>query len=132
MTRTISGGCLCGACTYRTQAEPINIRVCHCTLCQKATGAPFFVRVLVPLDRLEMAGPLRWYHSSPKLRRGSCSTCGTILFTERASENVVGLSIGSLDEPDACPPQEHVWVSEKRDWLCLDDGLPMYEGPVSA
>lgn len=130
MERTISGRCLCGASAHRTQAEPINIRVCHCKLCQRATGAPFFARVLVPLDELEISGPVRWHNSSPELRRGFCGNCGSAMFSERTSKNVIGLSFGSLDEPDAFEPQEHIWVSKKQAWLHFDDGLPVHEGPA--
>jgi len=61
---------MCGALTYRADAEPINVRVCHCTICQKATGAPFFARILVPLEAVQISGPIRWYNSSTEVARG--------------------------------------------------------------
>jgi hypothetical protein len=130
MSGTITGGCLCGACRYRTEAEPINVRACHCRICQKATGAPFYARVMVPLDSVRIEGPVGWYHSSPDLRRGFCPQCGTTLFSERAAANSIGLTMGSLDEPDRFVPAEHIWVSRKQAWLTLADDLPCYpEGP---
>jgi hypothetical protein len=130
MSDAISGGCLCGACRYSTAAEPINIRACHCRLCQKAIGASFNARVLAPLDAVTIEGPVGWYQSSDALRRGFCTTCGTTLFSERASANVVGLTMGSLDDPDRFSLSEHIWVSSKQDWLALTDDLPCYEeGP---
>ena len=126
----ITGACLCGACRYETAAAPLNVRACHCHRCQKATGSPFYARVMVPLDSLTMAGPVGWFDGGLGLRRGFCTQCGTTLFSERASAGGIGLTMGSLDEPDRFQPTEHIWVSAKQAWLRLDDGLPQYaEGP---
>jgi hypothetical protein len=122
----IEGGCLCGACRYETDAAPINVRACHCRLCQKATGAPLYARVMVPLDQVTMTGPIGWYHSSDALRRGFCTLCGTTLFSERASANLIGLTMGSLDDPAPFAPESHIWVSSKQPWMELDDGVPHY------
>jgi hypothetical protein len=124
----IEGKCLCGACTYETKTEEINARVCHCRLCQKATGGAFFGRILVPLDKLNFTGPVKWYNSSPELQRGFCSNCGTALFSRRQSQNAVGISVGSLSDPSIFKPNEHIWTSERQPWLNFADGLPEYEG----
>ncbi len=127
MAGTITGGCLCGACRYETDAAPVNIRACHCRMCQKAIGASFNARVLVPLDSMAITGPVGWYQSSDVLRRGFCTVCGTTLFSERASGNVIGLTMGSLDDPDRFDPDEHIWVSSKQAWLELGEDVPCYE-----
>lgn len=126
MPTKIEGGCLCGACRYTTEAAPINIRACHCRRCQKATGSAFFARVLVPLDRVQMQGPVGWHDGGTGLRRGFCTMCGSPLFSERVSANTIGLAMGSLDDADRFAPTEHVWVSARQAWLCLDDGLPQF------
>ncbi len=130
MSEPITGGCLCGACSYSTPAEPINVRACHCRLCQKAIGASFNARVLMPLDTVTMRGPMGWYHSSDDLKRGFCTQCGTTLFSARASINAVGITMGSLDDPDRFTPVEHIWTSSKQAWLGFDGDAPCYaEGP---
>jgi hypothetical protein len=123
---TITGGCLCGACRYETDAEHINVRACHCRACQKATGAPLYARVLVPTDRVRITGPVGWYASSDDVRRGFCPKCGTSLFSERLSIGAIGLTMGSLDEPDRFRPAQHIWMSSKQAWVVLADGLPQY------
>lgn len=131
MADQITGRCLCGASGYETAAAPLNIRVCHYRNCQKATGAAFYARVMVPLDEVRIEGPVGWFASSPGVRRGFCTQCGTTLFSERASGNVIGLSMGSLDEPDRFSPTEHIWISSKQAWLTLADDLPQHwQGPV--
>ncbi|TIY10321.1 MAG: GFA family protein, partial [Mesorhizobium sp.] len=57
------GGCLCGAVRYRTDATPINERVCHCRLCQKALGAAFNARVLFRIDDVTIDGPVATVNS---------------------------------------------------------------------
>ena len=37
----LTGGCQCGAVRYRLEAEPTGVNVCHCRMCQKASGGPF-------------------------------------------------------------------------------------------
>jgi len=127
MAEPIEGGCLCGACRYATQAEPINIRACHCRLCQKAIGASFNARVLVPLDTLAVTGPVGWYASSDNLERGFCPRCGTTLFSKRESANIIGLTMGSLDDPDRFFPADHIWVSSRQAWLGSGGDVPCHE-----
>ena len=59
MFDSIGGGCLCGSCRYSSDGEPINVRACHCHRCQKATGAPFYARVLVARDSVKMDGRIQ-------------------------------------------------------------------------
>ena len=124
--RTITGGCLCGASRYEARGEPINIRICHCRICQRALGAAFNARVLMPLAGVAMTGPIGRRNSSPVLVRGFCTACGTSLFTERAGAGVIGFSCGGLDRPEDFQPTEHIWVSSKQPWLKIDDGLLQY------
>ena len=126
MNEAITGGCLCGACRYWTDAEPLNVRACHCRRCQKATGAPFYARVQVQLAGLEMAGPIGRFDAGTGVQRGFCTACGTSLFSERPSEGLIGLTMGSLDDPDRFRPAAHIFVAEKQAWLSLGDGLPQH------
>lgn len=129
-TNPITGGCLCGACRYTSTGEILNIRACHCHRCQKATGAAFYARIMVPLDSATLSGPVGWFGAEEGVRRGFCQSCGTSLFSERQSANTIGLSMGSLNTPDRYAPQEHIWMSSKQVWLRLDDGKLQYaKGP---
>lgn len=126
-----SGGCLCGAVRYEAQGRPINVRVCHCRLCQKAIGAAFNARALYEIDKVAITGEVASVNSSPGLKRGFCPKCGTTLYSMRETLGVMGLTSGSMDDPSSFSPTEHIWVSSKQPWLKLDDGLPQYpEGPT--
>jgi hypothetical protein len=122
-----AGGCLCGKVRYRAEAAPVNERVCHCRLCQKAVGAAFNARLLFAGADVAIEGSARWSHSSPDLQRGFCPECGTTLFTRRLSSGTVGVGSGTLDDPSQFRPRMHIFISAKQPWLILEDGLPQYE-----
>jgi hypothetical protein len=124
------GGCLCGAVRYQAEVEPINERVCHCRLCQRAIGAAFNARLLFRIDDVAVDGPVAFASSSPELKRGFCAQCGSTLFSRREAAGIMGVTSGSLDDPSAFRPTMHIFVSSKQDWVALDDGLPQFpEGP---
>lgn len=133
MGAPITGGCLCGACRYEAVGEPVDVRVCHCRKCQKATGAPLYARVRMSGAAVTMSGSVGWYPSSDNILRGFCPNCGTSLFSRRTDGSTISLLMGSLDDPDRFSPTEHIWTSSKQAWLTLSDDLPCYaEGPPSA
>jgi hypothetical protein len=43
---------------------------------------------------------------------------------------MAGVALAAFDDRNAFAPAEHIWVSEKMDWVKLDDGLPQYPETV--
>jgi len=122
------GGCLCGQVRWRATAEPANVRVCHCRLCQRATGGPFFARAIFPLAAFERTGETTAWPSSPRLERLSCARCGTPMFAAPKDPPArIAVSLATCDDRHALTPECHIWVSEKVAWLALEDGLPRHE-----
>jgi len=125
------GGCFCGAVRFQCKGEPINVRVCHCRNCQRATASPFFARALFAHDALTIEGETARYPSSDALDRMFCPRCGTRLFSWRKTRPVVGVALACFDDRNAFAPTEHIWVSAKMDWVQLDEGLPHFpENPA--
>lgn len=97
-----SGGCQCGALRYRVEGELEHAHICHCRMCQKATGNYF-----MPLARTKATefsitrGEPSWFQSSGTARRGFCAKCGTPLFFDLPEYGVISIALGSLDDPDA-------------------------------
>jgi hypothetical protein len=53
-TTHVTGGCLCGRIRYEANVFLKNGYLCHCTMCQKSTGQPAEIAVLIK------AGTLRY------------------------------------------------------------------------
>ena len=79
---------------YAPTSTPINERICHCRLCQKAIGAAFNARVLFRIDDVTIEGPLATVNTSPDLKRGFCPSCGTTMFSRRDSAGIIGITTG--------------------------------------
>jgi hypothetical protein len=120
------GGCLCGAVRFKCDGEPINVRICHCRTCQKAMGSPFYARALFAQSALTVQGATASYGSSDALDRVFCKACGTRLFSWRRNGTAAGVALATFDDRNTFAPTEHIWVSEKMDWVKLEDGLPQY------
>jgi len=81
----VTGGCLCGAVRYRTEAEPIVARLCWCRVCQYFATGNAAVGVCLPSAGLSVVGETRDYasvaDSGNRMHRRFCPTCGTHLFS---------------------------------------------------
>ncbi|MDE1882904.1 MAG: GFA family protein [Rhodospirillales bacterium] len=125
----LTGGCLCGGVTYQLEFKPRDVAdVCFCRECRKASGAAALPWVQVPPARFAITrGAARGYASSPGARRWFCGDCGTPLYMTDAQGRSVGVTLGSLDNPEAIRPTTQGWVCERVSWQALDETLPAYE-----
>lgn len=122
-----TGSCLCGAVRFRTSADPQSVSYCHCTMCQRQTGAPVSAAACFPEGTVEWTrGNPKLYASSPGVKRGFCSECGSTLMWQ--SEEEICIKIGALDHPENVKPDRHIWVANSLPWLHIDDKLPRYVG----
>ncbi|MEP6862138.1 MAG: GFA family protein [Deltaproteobacteria bacterium] len=73
------GSCACGAIRFEVTAALEGCDACHCSQCRKQSGH-FWVSTAVSRSALVLSGEdkLTWYRSSEKIRRGLCSTCGSL------------------------------------------------------
>jgi hypothetical protein len=124
----LSGGCLCGAVRYSVSGAPIDCGYCHCRICQRASGAPMVAWATFPVGCLSVtAGDPQPYVSSAHALRHFCRHCGTpISFRSRHTPAHVDITIASLDDPAALPPQYHIWTMSQIPWLQIDDHLPRH------
>ena len=130
--RLREGGCLCGQVRFQARGRPTNVRICHCRLCQKAMGSPFFARAQYPMDQVTVTGRTERYPSSPELWRVFCPTCGTRVLAERPSAGRMGIALAAFDDPNGLAPECHIFVASKLTWVRINDDLPQYaEGPPS-
>lgn len=103
----LTGGCQCGAVRYALASRPTGASICHCRMCQKAFGNYFAPLGGVPrADLTWTRGEPGRFHSSEAIERGFCRDCGTPLFYSVLERDRISVSLGSLDDPSAVPPDK--------------------------
>ena len=128
----LTGGCVCGAVRFRVTAEPLVAYFCHCTMCQKRSGAPVSAGGTFPMEAFAFTkGKPKIIESLPGFVRQICGKCGSILGM-RAKENpkLASVRLGCLDDPSSVTPEFHIFTSSQVSWCEIADDLPRY--PESA
>lgn len=123
-----SGSCLCGDVRFEVAAPLAPPDACHCVACRKCSGH-VFASSDVPVEALTVRDPqgaLRWYASSPKVRRGFCGRCGASLFWAPVGGAKIAVAMGAFDTPTATRLHMHIYVAEQGDDYTIDDGLPQH------
>jgi hypothetical protein len=115
---THSGRCFCGAVTFTAQGPLVGVIACHCRDCQQMHGN-YNVMAGVARDRLTVAGPLVWFASSDKARRGFCGTCASRLFKDNLGSPRMMVSMGAFDAATGLSMARNLWVESKGDWYDL-------------
>ena len=126
MAEEMKGGCACGRVRYSVRIDNDEAYLCHCRMCQRATGGVSIAfKNVGKADMIWESGP-DWYESSPIARRPFCSACGTSLGFEFPDGENMDLTVGSFDDPARFRPKHHFGVeSLHRNWLNTE-GLPEY------
>ncbi len=119
------GGCQCGAVRYALATAPEQVNVCHCRMCQKASGGPLmtFARVKKPGLRWTRGAPAS-FRSSSLVERHFCAACGTPLTYNFIDSANISVSAGSLDDPEAVRPELQYSVERTLSWFPTIAGLP--------
>lgn len=126
MSRIVTGGCQCGAVRFRVDGEMRRASVCHCRMCQKATGGPFGAFATFPTDAVTWTrGRRKTFASSEAVRRGFCGDCGTPLTFEAAvGGDHIGLTIGAFDDPAALAVTRQLAPEGRLPWVDAIVSLP--------
>ena len=106
MADTMTGGCACGKVRFEADVEDDEAYLCHCRMCQRATGS-----VSIAFKNMEQAkmrwlsGP-DWYESSAIARRPFCRECGTSLgFQFKDGSDKLDLTVAAFDDPSRFKPK---------------------------
>ncbi len=123
-----SGGCQCGAVRYALAAGPMKSTVCHCRMCQRATGNAFAPLLEVMTGAITWTGavPATWA-SSEEVERGFCGTCGTPIFYRGVRRDTTEFMAGTLAPGFVYRPSANHGVEARQSWLDDLPQLPMRE-----
>lgn len=111
-----------------TVGEPLgHPDACHCRQCRKTSGH-YWASVDVRRESIVVAGEVRWFQSSERVRRGFCGTCGSSLFWDAAGRERMAVAMGAFDGPTGTHLGMHIFVADKGDYYDIADGLPQRAG----
>ena len=115
MTEPLSGGCQCGRIRYLAQVEDFDAYLCHCRMCQRATGGVSIAFKNMPKAARHWEHEPEWYQSSPIARRPFCSACGTPLGFEFLDGENCDLTVGSFDAAERFTPVSQFGIESRHD-----------------
>ena len=123
----ITGGCLCGKVRYTATAAPLFQGVCHCTDCQRQTGTAYSVVAAFGASDVKVTGDMKTYRntgsSGNDVLRRFCAECGSPILSEpAASQGMVFVKAGTLDDTSIVDPKVHVWCDSKQSWVAIPEG----------
>ncbi len=125
------GGCDCGALRYRLEDRPLFVHCCHCRWCQRETGASFALNALIESDRVAARGVAPDFVDTPSAsgagqRIARCPHCRIAVWSHYAGSGpaLAFVRVGTLDDPDALPPDIHIFTATKQPWIVLPPGMP--------
>jgi hypothetical protein len=98
-TPIATGGCQCGAVRYALYVAPQRSHVCHCRMCQRATGGLFAALAGAP-----KAAPLSFAYDRP--------------------DAFFYVTIGSLDDPEQAPVAHQFGLESKLSFVRFCEDLP--------
>lgn len=120
------GGCQCGAVRYAFYAPLENSHVCHCRMCQRATGGVFAALAGTAPENFAWTRGMPGYFASSNLaQRAFCAACGTPLsFKYDTPTARMYTTIGSLDHPESAPIVKQFGIESRLSWVKFCDDVP--------
>jgi hypothetical protein len=120
----MEGGCACGRVRFKAKVKNGEAYLCHCRMCQRATGSVSIAFKNLPQANMEWLSGPDWYDSSPIARRPYCAKCGTSLGFQYKEGPNLDVSVAAFDDPSGFRPTSHFGAeSMHRAWINTE-GLP--------
>ena len=107
MAERMTGGCACGAVRFEADVDNDEAYLCHCRMCQRATGSVSIAFKNMAQAKVRWLSGPDWYDSSPIARRPYCAKCGTSLGFQFKEGPNMDLTVASFDSPSRFKPDSH-------------------------
>ena len=132
MSDVIEGGCTCRGVRYRMTAPSMITHCCHCRWCQRETGSAFVINAVVETSSLEVSGETETVDTPSLSGKGQkivrCPRCKVALWSHYpgGGKALAFVRVGTLDDPDAVPPDVHIYTASKQPWVRLPEGARVF------
>ncbi|MCW5774167.1 MAG: GFA family protein [Rhodospirillaceae bacterium] len=127
----MEGGCTCRAVRYRLGARPLFVNCCHCRWCQRESGSAFAINAMIERAEVTVLAGAPDIVLTPSLsgkgqKIARCPVCRVALWSHYpgAGDSVAFVRVGTLDDPDSCPPDIHIFARSKQPWVIMPHGVP--------
>ena len=116
------GGCACGRVRFQAEVESDEAYLCHCRMCQRASGNVSLAMLGIGQSKVRWEGEPDWYDSSPIARRPFCSSCGTTLGFAYKDSGKMDLTVAAFDDPSRFVPIHHFGAENIHEaWIDTSD-----------
>jgi hypothetical protein len=129
----LTGGCLCGGVRYEVTAPPLSAGYCHCTRCQRRTGAAASAQARIDARTFRLVKGEElvkcWRPGSGGFEKCFCGECGAHLFSRNPAEPAqMSVRLGAFDGDPGIRPSFRAFVAYACAWEPIpEDGLERYE-----
>jgi hypothetical protein len=126
----VTGGCHCGAIRFEADVDPERVGICHCTDCQRLSGAPYRASAAAPADRVSFSGGepsiyIKTADSGRKRAQAFCPACGSPLYATGAEDRAtLNIRLGAIDQRDQLTPIRQIWCRSAQPWTADLSALP--------
>jgi hypothetical protein len=127
----LTGVCGCGAVRFEVSGPFIGASYCHCTRCQRRTGAGGSANARVSAEDFRVVSGedrIRSWAPPDGAEKFFCGDCGSALFSRNpAVPEVVGVRLGAFESDPGVRPAVRQFVAYAAAWEQIpDDGLPRH------
>jgi hypothetical protein len=128
----VEGGCTCRSVRYRMTASPLITHCCYCRWCQRETGSAFVINAVVETSTLEVIGETMMVDTPSQSGKGQkivrCPACHVALWSHypQSGQILAFVRVGTLDDPDALPPDVHIYTESKQPWVRLPESAKVF------
>ena len=132
----VNGECFCGKITVRAHVLKENIVACHCTDCQKFSGATFRATLIIDATLMNISGDVCEYskitESGNERLQGFCGNCGTHIYATSPDRKIYNIRAGCLEQHNELVPVSHIFGQSSPDWLAnISKAKWFRKGPTS-
>jgi hypothetical protein len=130
---SLTGGCGCGAVRFEIDAPLVSALYCHCTRCQRRTGAAASASATIAPGSLRITEGeehLRgWAPEGGGPEKVFCGECGSALLGRDPETREISIvRLGAVDGDPGVRPSLRKFVAYAAPWEPIpDDGLPRFD-----
>lgn len=129
---SIAGSCLCGSVRFEIRTPSTGFRYCHCSRCQKASGAAHAANIFLPESQFKWLGgeALIKRFDLPGAKRFAvsfCTQCGTRVPHKIVNTENMLIPAGVLDAKPDLSPESCIFWGSKAPWYLETPALPKFD-----